>query len=203
MKNLLERLELTEAKGAVIHVRELPGAIRKVLKEVGFKKSDITVVPEDRVSLQGYSGEGYRAFAAVVNLETGQYSLHWGDWGGPNAYAKKAVDWDDKKHAIPPNKGAVVLGYQGGTGPVGATVYVHPDTISGFLPPQHDLTDRQQSILGMCRYTSAYKKELFQRNDVTPEEIDDLVKAGFIARSSSGATRLTISGKNVVQGMRW
>jgi hypothetical protein len=192
MRQLLERIE--ESKAIIIPTKELPAVFKKPLQEVGFKKSSIGVTPMESVSLRGYAGDGFRAFSIILNLDTGRYDIQKGDFGG-SGYGTKAVDTDNKAYPIPRN-GAVIMGEEGGGQPVMASIYVHPDTVAGFLPEKNDLTDRQRNILDMFGYTSSYRKELFQSAKVQDSEIDELVKIGMLKKTSSGALSLTIKGKN-------
>jgi hypothetical protein len=198
MRELIERLELLEySRGVVVAIKELPKAVIKALKSVGFNKGSITVVPQEKVSLQGMAGEGSRSFAVVVNMETGKFETTYGSWGG-GSMLSNPVDRDSSQLAIPPGKGAVITGSEGGGHPVYATLYVHPDTVAGFLPSKAETTERQQSILRMFTYTSAYKKELMLDNNVEPSEVDELVKMGLVKKTASGATSLTVKGKNAI-----
>jgi hypothetical protein len=199
MRELIERLEaLDESRGVVIPTKELPPVVKKALKEVGFKKSRISVVPQEKVSLQGFAGGGSRSYAVVLNLASGKYEISRGSWGGGNPYGSRPVDTDSRKYDIPEN-GMVILGEEGGGQPVTASLYVNPKTVTGFLPGKSDLTERQKSILRMFAYTSAYRKELFDDNNVKDSEVDELVKSGHLKRSKNGALRRTIKGENDAQ----
>jgi hypothetical protein len=195
MRQLIERIEsLVENKAIVIATKEVPDVFKKPLKEIGYKRSSIGVTPIDSVSLQGFSGDGYRSFAVVLNLDTGKYDIQKGSFGG-GGYGSNDVDTDNRKYPIPRN-GAVIVGEEGGGQPVSASVYVNPDTVAGFLPEKSDLTDRQKSIIRMMGYTSSYKKELMSDNKVSASEVDELIRLGYIKKTSAGATSLTIKGKN-------
>ena len=138
---------------------------------------------------------GRRAFTLAVNLRTGQVSqVAMGSWGGPNQFVQRPVDDLDSKIKIPPDN-AVIKGSEG-HGPTWAMIYVHPETLTPLLPGDGDLSEREKDILGMMRYKSFYKKELFQRNRVTKEEVKKLADGGYIKVNKAGSTSLTTKGKN-------
>jgi len=193
MRTIFERLE--EASDIVVSVKELPKPLQKALKEMGYKRRDISVEPKDKAHMQHLAGEGRRSVTAVVNLATGKYEVGRGAWGGPSPNDPRGVDLDQGVHAIPPN-GAVIIGIEGGRHPMSAWIYVHPHSIAPILPGGADTTERQRSILGLWGYTSSYRKEEMRYMGVTEKEIDELVRMGMLKKSKSGATSITTKGKN-------
>jgi len=56
--------------------------------------------------------------------------------------------------------------------------------------------------LAMLGFTSAYRKELFADNKVTPDEVDALVAKKLVAKNKAGALSLTTAGKNAAGDAR-
>jgi hypothetical protein len=184
-------------KRVVVATNELPPALRKALKQVGYKRRDISVEPATATSVRSVAGKGQRGFAMAVNMATGAISdVEVGSWGGQNPFERKPVDWHDKPVKIPPN-GAIITGSLGYKGPF-ATIYVHPDALAPLLPGNADVTEREADILRMASYKSFYKKELFVRNRVNQDEIKSLVERGYMKMNKAGATSLTPKGKNAM-----
>lgn len=74
-------------------------------------------------------------------------------------------------------------------------LYIHPEAyeLPRVLAPV--LTDRQRKILASIRgYTSAYRREIFQRHEVTQVELDELQRMGLIDRRAA----ITTMGRNVI-----
>lgn len=184
-------------RGHVVLVSELPTTVQVVLKKVGYRRRDVSIVPAERTSLNSYGGDGMRAFSVVLDISTGKHSVTYGSWGGPNMFSRgNAVDTDDRSYVIPDN-GAVILGMEGGGGPVSATVYVNPNVIKGFLPVSSDITDRERSILSIYRgYKASYRGEELGRMLVKQGEVDSLIQRGFLSRNKIGSVSITTIGKN-------
>jgi hypothetical protein len=172
----------------------LPGVLRKALKDVGYRSRDISVVPQVRVNLNPYAGDGERGFAVLVNLSTGATKTVHGDWGGYSPAGGPSIDRDRGEHPLP-RDGVAIVGSSGGRGTY-ATIYVHPDSVVPLLPGDVEMTDREAGILRSMGYTSSYRKELFADMKVQPSDVDALVKRGWIARNKAGALSLTTAGKN-------
>lgn len=198
MRYLIERINrLLEARSVEVAVKELPDAIRKALKEVGYRSRDIGVVPQATVSLNPYAGDGERGFAVLVNLSTGASKLVRGDWGGSSPVGGPSIDQDRGDHPLP-RDGVAIVGSSGGRGTY-ATIYVHPDSVVPLLPGDVEMSEREASILRSMGYTSSYRKELFADMKVQQSEVDALVKRGWIAMNKAGALSLTTAGKNAAQ----
>jgi hypothetical protein len=181
-----------------VDVKELPPVLQRALASVGYGRKNIDVKPAERASMGGLSGDGYQAFAMIVNLETGEYVTEWGSWGGPNMFnPQNAVDNDRKDYPIPVN-GAVITGLQGGGRPVYATIRVNPAALAPLLPAKAELSERQRVILGIVRGTKggAYRIEALKEYGVTTAEIDTLVAGGFMKRNKAGAISMTTAGEN-------
>ena len=181
-----------------VDVKELPAALQRALASVGYGRKSIDVMPAETASLSSAGGDGYQAFATVVNLETGENRTTWGSWGGPNMFnPRNAVDNDRADYPIPEN-GAVITGHKGGGRPVYATIRVNPVALAPLLPAKAELSERQRVILGTVRGTKggAYRLEALKEYGVTTEEIDNLVAGGFMKRNKTGAISMTTAGEN-------
>ena len=192
---LRRRSYLAEMKEVHVEVKELPQTLQSALRQVGYRKADIRVVPATEVHTGSAGMSGRRAFTMAVNIATGQTSqVAQGSWGGPNPFERKPADDLDNKVKIPQNS-AIIKGSEG-SGPTWATIYVNPSTLAPMLPGDTGLGEREKDILGMMRYKSFYKKELLAKNRVTREEIEKLAKGGYVKINKAGATSLTAKGKS-------
>ena len=83
-----------------------------------------------------------------------------------------------------------------------ATINVNPANMVKFLPEPCSITERQKSILRAFRgLTSAGRRDEWARDPVnapTVEELNELVKLKLLSRSSNGATKITVEGKNAI-----
>lgn len=178
-------------------VRDLPHALQRALSRVGYGRKDIELSHAESVSIASSGGDGYKAFALVVNLSTGACAEHWGSWGGANMFnPRNAVDLDTRQHTLPPD-GAVIRGSIGGGKPVCASITVSPACKILALPPAAEITPRQLAILSVvCGIKGGYRREYFSRGNVQPGEIDALVSAGLLTRNKAGAVSATTAGRN-------
>lgn len=181
---------------AYVKVKSLWGSLRYVLGTVGYKKADIEVRENATVRLQEYGGDGYRHFAAVLNVDTGEQTVHKGSWGGPNAFdSKNLIDNDDGLFEVPSNV-VVVRGYEGGTsGVVNATIITAPGSGLVNVPKDDDdLTPSVRTVLYIMRtYIGGYRKEMLLKHGQT---VNELVERGYIKRAKNGALSLTLKGKS-------
>lgn len=191
------------ASRITVPVRDLPPVVRKALKEVSYGRRDIGVEAKSSVSIQDPGGEGLRGFSIVMNLETEQYDIHWGSWGGPNAFnPRNRVDMDDQKHRIPMN-GAVLSGWIGGGRPTYATLYVNPDNMQTLIPVKIDLTELEDMALAIIAgIKSGARSEYFERHGIGAYTKDNLVlksliKHGLVKATGTGI-QITTEGKNAV-----
>jgi len=199
MRALLERLE-EGLHGTVVQVKELPEVLQKALKSVGYGRRDINVSARAEVDLNPYAGEGQKGFAVVVNLATGVYKASEGSWGGANMFVARSIDTAQASYPLPPD-GAAIVGTSGYHG-TSASISVHPSALAPLLPGNADVTERERRILAMLGFTSAYRKELFADNKVTPDEVDALVAKKLVAKNKAGALSLTTAGKNAAGDAR-
>lgn len=185
-----------------IATKALPATMQNALASVGYHRKDIAVSAKERVSIQCFGGDGYRAFAIILNYATGEHQTLWGSWGGPNAFnPQNRVDTDSQEHEIPVN-GAVILGRIGGDQPVSASIYVRPDAITAMLPPAPTVTDEEKQILAAYRglKSGPYRQEAIARVKDSAKLIDSLVERGFLKRSKNKAIQLTTEGRNASLG---
>lgn len=66
----------------VIPTKSLPSVIKRVLAEVRFTKRKIGVSIANQYSMYSAGDDGAKGFSAVVNLDTNQYQVVWGAFGG-------------------------------------------------------------------------------------------------------------------------
>lgn len=182
-----------------VPVKELPDFVVSILKDLGYHSKDIVVKPGESTTMHAPSGDGYRAFVAIVNLGTKEHKVMRGSWGGANAFnPNNAVDLDTNVYTIPKD-GLVIHGTEGGGHPVWATITVHPDAMPKMLPDEssEQLTPQELYVLyHYGRTKSAYRKEYLQRYKIGQNVIDGLVAKKYLKRSESGATQITTAGKN-------
>ncbi len=181
---------------AYVKVKSLWKALRYALLMVGYNKMDIEVRESATVTLQEYGGDGYRHFAAVLNVDTGKLDIHKGSWGGPNAYdTGNIIDNDDGIFEIPSNV-VVIKCYEGGaSGGVRATIIVAPGSGLVNVPrEENELSDTEKKVLYIMRaYVGGYRKEALTAHGQT---VSELVEKGYIKRAKNGALSLTLKGKN-------
>jgi hypothetical protein len=183
-----------------VSVASLPTAIQSALASKGYGRKDIGISAKESFSFSGASGDGYRAFAVLLNMATGESKEFIGSWGGGNAFVTTHVDDDQTAHAIPVD-GAVIDGQIGGNRPVSAHVTVHPANFPKYLPITVELSSDEKAILVMFRsYTSAYRKETLRPRHAPI--IAGLVAKGLLKQSKNGATAITTDGKNAVAAER-
>ena len=172
----------------------LPSEIRNPLYDIGYGRSDVLISTAEEVSIFSSGADGYRAFAILIDLNSGTSKVLWGSWGGANLYnPTNPVDLDDKEYILPVN-GCVIRGCEGGGQPVFAEIFLHPRAIVPWLSAGPVVTEDERQVLEWFRVLipAARKSLLFGKEKM----LDDLVKRGFLARSKNGATKLTTLGKN-------
>jgi hypothetical protein len=192
-----------------VKVKDLPDSLQNALKSVGYGRSDISVQTAERVSVFNAGGAGYRDFAILVDIASGEKVVKYGNWGGstlwnPNNSVKygswggstlwnpnNSVDLDDKEYDLPVG-GAVVRGSEGRSRPVSASIYLNPKNAAPWLPQLTDLTEAEKFLLAQFRSLKPGHRSTVGKEAM----IDSLVKGGFLARAKNGATRITTKGKN-------
>lgn len=190
---------------------ELPECIQRELKNNDYHKKDICIDQTTSVSPVDYGGDGRKAYFMAIDLETGQrlplidsgrqVDILRGSWGGANMFnPSNRVDLDDGNYTIPDN--AVVIKGHIGYKPY-ATLYIRPDNAPKFIRNDCVLNERQLEILACMRsYTSAYRKEVYEKMDVKDSEFQALADSGHIKISKNGAKHITTEGKNACLNVR-
>lgn len=190
-------------KAGSIHVplKDLPDVFRKALREVSYNKRDIEIKPATSYSLMDSGGDGQKGFAVAVNLQTDQYKITWGSWGGSNAFnPRNHVDMDDTNRTLPPDS-AVIKGTSGSY--TWAYILIHPSNLQGLLPEDSGTALSQKelhalNILGGIK--PGYRAEEFRDKGLgrySPDNplIQGLIEKGLVALKGGGL-QITTEGKN-------
>ena len=202
LENLVTKFaHLAKISSVFSKVKELPESLLKALREVNYNKGDIQLEPAESISPSGVSSEGKRCFFMLVSLDTGEYKITYGSWGGPGLGSRNnMVDLDETSHPLTPGIAAIKgsVGYPA----TYATIYLHPDNITKLLTTVDErLSPRDRWLLyTFDGLTSAGRKDEWQYNNDVPSE-DDLNRLsdlGYLKRSKNGATKITTEGKNVL-----
>lgn len=184
-----------------VQVKDLPAPVQEALTAVSYGRKDITVQASTSVVLSSSSGDGMRAFVALVNLSTGKHTVTWGSWGGANMFnPTNAVDNDDRSYELPAD-GVAIRGTKGGNQPVYATLHVPASMVDRILPSAGvTLTEAEKDAL-YCHKAykgGQYRRDELARRNVTAEVIDGLVERGLLSRNKAGAVQITTDGKNAI-----
>lgn len=111
----------------------LPPVIKRVLAEVRFSKRKISVNQSTSFSMYSAGDDGAKGFTALVDIDTQQYKVTWGAFGG-GALGQKPSPVDDvntPKKALPDHL-VVVQGQIGGRDPY-ATIICTPTTFPRLI----------------------------------------------------------------------
>lgn len=211
---------LTEAfnRGTTYATKDMPDSVKKALRQVGYKRSTISVIPATEVSPSYAGGAGRRGFFVAFDLATGNIKVHEvGSWGGSNMFnPTNRVDLDQKMYPIPLNAG-VIQGSEGET--VFADLYIHPENLAKLVTAGEklDLTKEELGILAAARLRSMpYKADEIGRVNPKYHEYDSksrgyklsaeglkaiellrkkgLIKPGFFSLTVDGDNALNNSG---------
>jgi len=178
-----------------VHVacKDLPHAIRRCLEALRYNRADISIAAKDSVCLASCGGDGYRAFAAVVNLETGTNTVTWGSWGGANMFQEskeRPVDRDFSPQPTQPGF-AYITGSQGEH--VFASIYLHPDNVQKLLPAVAETSDEEKGYLtDLISIKPAYRRK------IPSEMLRSLESRGLVKVNRAGSVTITTAGKNAV-----
>ncbi len=180
-----------------VAVRDLPASLKSALSDLGYARKDVAIEAAPTAAFVSAYGEGYRAFAMALNLETGESTTLYGNWGGESINGARQVDADRREHTIPLN-GCLILGQEGGGRPVSASVIVNPANVAQLLPAiDISVTERDRHILNIFGgYKSFARPQYLDQAGVTDAEIDSLIARGLLSRNKAGATAITTAGKN-------
>lgn len=180
-------------------VKELPESLQSALSAVGYGRKDIELRAKETESLFCAGGDGYRGFAVLVNIATGEREVHRGSWGGSNAFnPNNSVDLNDKEYELPLN-GAVIKGSEGGSRPVFATITLHPGNMAKFLPAKAELSEAEQHVLWCFKALKSGPYRQSALGTKSGEAIEALVGRKFLKRSTNGATQITTEGRNALE----
>jgi hypothetical protein len=138
-------------------VKELPTAIQRALKSVGYGRKDIDVEVAESFRAPGSYGAGHRGQVIVVNLSTGESQYEAGSWGGSNPFEQRAVDEPSGVSPLPPGFVALTSGHTKIW-----HLHVNPANAANFLPSAEpvDLSIRELWILWTHKgLTSAGRKK--------------------------------------------
>lgn len=183
-----------------LETNKLHPAIRNFLRtEVEYNRKDIAIRASDRTSIAVGGGQGYKGFAILANLETGECRILWGSWGGANLMnPENRVDLDPNFYPIPVN-GAVISGQIGGGKPTSCSMTVNPANLPALLQAGDSaLDDHDRSVLAAIAglKSGPYRQEALARIPGVVDRIDRLVSAGLLKRNKAGSVSITTEGKN-------
>jgi hypothetical protein len=166
---------------------------------VKFARVDIMVHASATVRLSSSSGDGYKAYVMLVNLDNNTFTTTWGSWGGANMFnPNNAVDLDTNAYALPGN-GVAITGHIGGTGPVSAILHIPASMTARILPPKADPLPQVELVALYCfTMTGGSRKEELSRRRVLPSTVDGLVARGLLKRNKAGACSMTTDGRNAL-----
>lgn len=190
-----------------VQVKTLPPTLQAALEQCGYHRTDIIINVSETAHVSSHSGDGLRAFTALVNIETGATEIHNGSWGGANPFHASPVDADTRSRPLPPD-GAVINGHIGGGKPCWASLTVHPSRAAKLLPAANNaLTSMQKAQLGVfCELNSKGRKEWFDRHPAlrpTADDLSALNSLGMIKVSKAGAVTITADGRNNADRCYW
>lgn len=190
-----------------IDVKDLPDTVQGALKAVGYGRANIEVHTEERVQLGTMgAGNGRQAFAVLVNLDTGEYIVRRGSWGGINMFDREnPVDNDQNEYPLPPN-GVAITGFRGGTSPTSARLHIPTTMVSRIITagPREALPPVELHALYAhgCLKSGEYRRDHLRRHGVSASLVDDLVERGLLKRNAAGSTQITTAGRNALGSFR-
>lgn len=180
-------------------VSELPECLINALKFVAYGSRDIEILPREKTAISYAGGDGRRGFAILVNLSTGEYKIHYGSWGGANAFnTKNQVDLNTQDYPIPEN-GAVILGSEGNK--TFATIYLNPKNVLAALPEGDVLSDLDRKVMYAygCLKSGSYRNDELARCGVKDPKNDpnvrSLIERKFLKMDGRGI-QMTTEGRN-------
>jgi len=195
---------LTAGKEYNVDVKQLPPALIKALKKVGYRSRDIRI--EERTSFSMSEGgaffEGNRGLLVEVNLKTGKMDVERGSWGGANMFETDTIDHQRANISMVQDQ-AIIVGSTGGRGTF-MRVLLHPKDYEVIVKADNaePLTEDEQkavNIIGGIK--SSYRREYFDRHRLGPYSVENsvvqsIIKKGLAKANRAGAIQLTTKGKN-------
>lgn len=189
MRELIEK-KLAESKIRSVSVADLPPSLGRAIKRFNVREA---VVSEES-SVDGGSGELY-----MFNLADGRMQhIDTQDPARDPSPFSKAVYKEPKarEHKIP--KDHVIIEYRHsmfrGKRVQGLRIYVRPGDMDR-VASSDAVSEREYNILRWAQ-DKYRKKDNFYFNDVTQDELKDLVAKGYMKMNRAGATSVTPKGKN-------
>lgn len=194
-------LQRTATTVQYIDVKDLPEQLKSVLNKIHYTPRNIGVIPAEKFSMYCPGGEGNYGISVLVNLATGKYSLHEGEFGGGGSWNKEnLVDTDHGEQ--PMHEGiAVIQGNSKGSGVWYAKLYVHPNNLTGMLTAEIPLSREEKLALkAIDGLNSRGRKDEFSRLDLGEYGPNNplllsLAAKGLILIKKSGVT-ITTLGQN-------
>ena len=191
-------------RGTFVDVKAMPDFLKDILKRVfRYGRQSVEVISSSTVDTGGAAFEGNRSVMIVVNLTNGRYKELRGSWGGGNPYDPQLID-QQATIPIPPNS-AVISGERGGRGTF-ARVYVHPSNMTPLLGDGEAVVQLIEDALKALNAIDGlkggmYRREYFDRAGIgeyalSNPVIQELIEAGMIKATRSGAMRTTTKGQN-------
>lgn len=181
-----------------------PAIVAFLKSEVFYRRKDIVVRAAEKESIACGGGDGYKGFAIIGNLDTGECKITWGSWGGANMFnPSNRVDMDTTLYTIPVN-GFVITGHIGGGKPTYASMTVHPDNLPKQLTAGPVLTSEEDHVLNAIGgYKSGdCRKAALERIANCADVIASLAKRGLLKVTKAGAVSITTAGKNARSNKR-
>jgi hypothetical protein len=115
----------------------------------------------------------------------------FGSWGGANAFVNNnVIDLDSNEYTIPLDC-AVIKGSEGYLGTI-ASVILNPGNLPKWLPAKVDMSKEELDVLNQFISLKSSYRDLTGKGEV----VDSLVQRGFLKRNKTGATAITVEGKN-------
>ena len=185
-----------------IEVKALPQSLQRALDAVGYRRKDVEVVAKETASTR-QGGAGQRGVTAIVNIDTGEYRISRGSWGGSNPFERTADDVDFI--TVYPEM-AVVEALEGGSHPTIARIVTHPSNMATLLPTANaPLSERELTVLYAFRALKGgdARKRHFAEYKIRQSEIDALEAKGLIKSNKAGATQITTEGRNAFPRALW
>src|SRR5260370_523739 len=86
-KMVVLKIRKREKMYFIMEVSKVHAFNQTFLKEqVRYNKRDISVSPRETDSIGCGGGDGYKGFAILCDLESGDCHILWGSWGGANMF---------------------------------------------------------------------------------------------------------------------
>jgi hypothetical protein len=188
--------------GIHVSVRDLPDAVYRALKKIGYGRRDIEVIYDTKYSVSA-AFEINRALAYTIDLRTGRITdSQIGSWGGSNPWEDRSIDRGEA-HPVPSGS-VVIAGESGGRGNF-LRLYIRPEDVGELMPsPDDDIVltqDEKMALDVIGGIKSGYRSDSFRRKglgeySVENPIVESLMEKGLV-KSIGGGIRITTQGKNL------